>query len=564
MNKTYRISLQSRIQSLLVFLLALIVIVAMFAGPGILRDPIKWFFHTAFLASSWMLIWIALIFLFLSLFLFFVIRSARYFVTVESESLTLNLPYPQGFQQTRKGHLYNTIRLVDITRAVYTRFPQSVRIYSRTHMTRIIPLESLDNKEELLEALKGQLGEKLVVSKGLIDPLFLSQIASIVMVLVVCATWLIEPFDLSFVWTPVIEKPTLTFIHVKAYSLDEDGQSTWILSRDSFSDTYQVLKITGKNIESWEKLPSDYHDVQISHDSYGNPVVIKEEQTIQWQNGEWETIPFQGEKLRFSWRDRPTVQGSKFWETASFGGNKNHEIVGIDFASGQSERIPLPPGMEGDWLSNIQVNNDGSLTAEMTVNESKWLYIYKDGQWMQPGYPLEKGTWMFDPIDYCVDAEGRPWVLQGFSEGFRVGRYSPESNSWNWISLNPFSNQGEKYSALQVDQRGRLWLQGDIDYDDFVRVYDVLPKGLYELEEYNEYNSKLPHDFMITLGQDGKMWVAGDNLSYIDSNAPNLPQPAPDWLAALGTLTARLVIVFFYLCTAIIMVGTQTIVLRKK
>ena len=562
MNKTYRISLQSKIVSLVYFLLFLFLIVLIFAGPGILRDPIKWFFHTIYLMKTSMLLWPAFILLITALFAFLIYRTTKYSVSVGLASITLNLPFHYGFKQTQNGRLYNTIQFADITRAVYTRFPQSVRIYSRTHMTRIIPLISFEGKEELLETLNAQLGEKLIRKN--IDPLVFSQIGSIGITIVVFMTWMIEPFDFSFVWTPVIEKPAMTFILIQAYSLDEDGRSTWIVDRKPFSDTYRVMKVTGRNIESWENLPSDYRDIQVSHDGYGNPVIIKEKEIIRWQDGEWGIHPFEREKLRFQWRDRPTVLGTQFWGSISFEENKKHEITHFDFASNQSELIPLPPGMEKNWLSNVQVSNDGSFIVEMKVEEAKWLYVYKDGQWIEPGYPLEKGTWMFDPIDYCVDAEGRVWILQGFSEGFRVGRFLSDKNQWDWISLNPVSSQKEEFTALQVDQRGRLWLQGQIDYHEFVRVFEVLPQGLYELEEYNEYNSKLPRKFHITLGLDGKMWVAGDNLAYIDSNAPELPKPAPDWLAAMATITARMVVAFLYLCVTVLLIGVQAIVLRKK
>jgi hypothetical protein len=136
-------------------------------------------------------------------------------------------------------------------------------------------------------------------------------------------------------------------------------------------------------------------------------------------------------------------------------------------------------------------------------------------------------------------------------------------NGWEWISLTPYSQHRERYYALQVDQRGRLWLEGDIYDDFFVRVYDVLPKGLYEIVEYNRYNSNLGTESAITLGPDGKMWVAGDTVAYIDSNAPTLPKPLPDWLAFFGTITGEFVILFILICAGALMFVVQRQSVRK-
>ncbi|MEW5938148.1 MAG: hypothetical protein AB1750_00685, partial [Chloroflexota bacterium] len=93
--------------------------------------------------------------------------------------------------------------------------------------------------------------------------------------------------------------------------------------------------------------------------------------------------------------------------------------------------------------------------------------------------------------------------------------------------------------------------------DFFVRVYEVLPSSLYEIVEYNEENSNLQTGSPITLGPDGKMWIAGNTVAYIDSNAPDLPKPLPAWLAFFRTLTGRVVVFFIIICAGILAVVAQ-------
>jgi len=552
MNKTYRVRRQFKIISFFLNLPLFLIMVGMLAGPGIFRDPIKWLYHTIALAGSsmWLSFLIPLIFLVVMVIVFYgAIRSS---VVVDSTSITIN-----GISHLRAKY-------TDITRVLYLRFPQALRVYSQMYMTGTIPLYSLEDKEELLETIKAQLGEKFVVSKKAVDLFWLSQIISSLVTMLYLLSVGVKPYGFAFAWTPVIEKSMLAFMDVKAYSLDEDGQSVWVVGENSFSDMALVMKITGRKIEHWGNLPSDYSDAQISHDLAGNPVVIKENEIIRWQNEKWEGTLLNGEQFSYPWWDRPVVQGPKFWRVVMYGEENRINLIHFDFASDQSGLLPRLSDA-GGWADDLRVNADGSLLVKIRSDGSYLLYVFRDGHWMEPGYPLEKGLMPHrDPIDYCLDAEGNPWILQEFSDGYRVGRYVADGQRWDWISLNSLSTHGEEYEALQVDQRGRLWLEGRMDNGYFVRVYDVLPKGLYELEEYNDYNSNLEHDFLITLGPDGKMWVAGDNLAYIDSNAPTLPRPFPNWFAALGTIPVQFVIVILLLVSVIFMRVSQNAMPKEK
>jgi len=560
MNKTYRISLQSKIASLAYFLFFLFFIFVLFAGPGIFRDPVKWFFYTLYLVNISIFVWLGLILLIVIVIAFMIYRRTQYSVSIGTESILLNLPIYYGSKQMQNGRLYNTIKFADITRAVYMRFSQSIRIYSQTHMMRIIPLSSFDEKDELLEIIKNRLGEKFVLSQTIIDPLVLPQVATIIMSVILFTTYIIEPFDFLSVWTPVIEKPFMTFLNVRAYSLDEDVQSVWILSEKGFSDELQVWKANGHNIQVWDGLQSSYPYGQISHDENGNPVVIRENEITRWKNGVWASEPLAPPQSSISFRAHPTVYGSQFW-------NDYGTVSGKDFVTGKIETL-YPTPVADATAHGFRINPDGSLLVLIEKEDNGYLYQFKDNLWVEPGYSLGHIYPVFDLIDYFLDASGVPWALREIHENdkreYRVGYFSIEKNEWNWISLSPYSLRGEEFYSLQVDQRGRLWLEGHVDYREFVRVYDVLPNGLYEIVEYDEYNSNLETEIPITLGLDGKMWIAGNTLSYIDSNAPDLPKPAPDWLAAMGTITVRMVITFAYLSAAIWMSVAQTRASRKK
>ena len=405
-------------------------------------------------------------------------------------------------------------------------------------------------KDEILSLLSGYLREKFIIEHRNI-PIQAVTVVEWITIGLYLFILLIEPIRKDVAWKSVLYDSILTQIHLQSFSLDEDGQSVWIVDDKLLSNKRKIWKVNSENIQTWTGLESDNLGVQVSHAPDGSPAVITEKELFLLQNGVWKNQSLAGNEFRSSWRDRPTVHGTEFW-----GRNKFGEIFGMDFSTGDIVMLQHPDPTK-TFFDGFQVNADGSLLVEIEGVDGIYLYVYDDGKWIESGYFLDDKGWTPDSMDYCLDSDGTPWVLREFIDGFQVGYFSLEKANWEWISLNPYSAKSEEYYALQIDKRGRLWLQGDIDFDDFVRVYEVLSGGLYEIVEYNEYNSNFQSEFLITLGSDGKMWSAGDTLTWIDSNAPDLPRPLPEWIAVFGTFPVKITIQILFILAMLLVVFAQ-------
>ena len=223
---------------------------------------------------------------------------------------------------------------------------------------------------------------------------------------------------------------------------------------------------------------------------------------------------------------------------------------------------------------------DGSLLVLMTGENQIRLYLLRDDEWLEPGYPV----FMPSPAgvsDFTVDSAGRIWLLLAVGPGkYALGRFDPETTAWDWGELESEQDFYGYYRSMEVDERGRAWLSGAVyrKQSAGVGVFEGLVLDVFELTadgqarrfvRYTADNSNYQSSYSMSysgahLGVDGRMWAADDRLVWVDSTAHDLPNPLPDWIVAVTSREGRLILLSFSLVVLVMYAVVYALVWRVK
>lgn len=345
---------------------------------------------------------------------------------------------------------------------------------------------------------------------------------------------------------------------VEAFALDSDD-TVWIITEAGLENDCRVHHIMGSETRTWD-MPDDVSrlsgcgfPIGLARDDAGRPVVVYGDQLLHWDGKVWQHEFFapveSGLRVGSGW---VASRGARLWGTAESASGSESVLFSLDISSGEFRIVTPPASAVNDGLvmsHYFHQSVDGSLLVLMTGENQVRLYLLRDDEWLEPGYPI----FMPSPAgvsNFLADSAGRIWLLLEVGRGkYALGRFDPETTAWDWSELDSGCNAcGERYFYMDVDTLGRVWLRG---YDSNGRILNVfeLPSGgsaqhiVRYTSDNSNYQSSYPMSYSgVRLGSDGRMWAADDRLVWLDSTARELPRPLPDWILPLTGGGARVVL----------------------
>jgi hypothetical protein len=379
------------------------------------------------------------------------------------------------------------------------------------------------------------------------------------------------------------------FNSVETFALDSDG-TPWIVAESGSVDDCRVHHITHSGTQTWD-LPDDV-DGQlgcgfprgVAQDGAGRPVVIYVDRLLHWDGEAWLREPFAPAESGLSvYPGWVASRDSQVWGTAETANGSESVLFGLDLSSGEWRVVPPPDSAVNDGLAmsyRFHQSADGSLLVLMTGENQVRLYLLRDGEWLEPGYPI----FMPSPagiLDFATDSAGRIWLLLAVGSGkYALGRFDPETTAWDWGELESEQDLYRFYRSMEVDERGRVWLAGLASRKQSagVATFAGLILDVFELTAdgqarrivcYTTDNSNYQSGYSMNyggthLGVDGRMWAAEDRLVWVDSTAHNLPDPLPDWIVAVTSGDARLILLSFSLVVLVMYAAVYALAQRAR
>jgi hypothetical protein len=333
---------------------------------------------------------------------------------------------------------------------------------------------------------------------------------------------------------------------VTAFTFDRSG-TLWMVVKTFPTDSQEVWRMGAEKVTQWSVPPmvtltgksDDIFQVvsHISIDANGYPWLVFGENLFRWTGEDWERVDI-GE----GWL-RKTIAGSRqMWVWNALAGKAASPFVGVDITSGYALPVALPePAVKlGMKITEIRTAVDGSALVLASGKDQCRLYFFDDGQWHENVLTFD--TLKSCPDEFTLDPQGHVWVLslEDINQNtndytYKIGKHDFDSQAWTWYTVTLSSkdalNGYHSIQSLTVDGRERLWLRADRQVD----VWEPLADGtLQRIVQYTSENSGYPgYGNNLYQNRDGRIWIAGGKLAWIDSNAENLPRPLPDWISGL-------------------------------
>lgn len=214
----------------------------------------------------------------------------------------------------------------------------------------------------------------------------------------------------------------------------------------------------------------------------------------------------------------------------------------MDFSTGERNTYPFPELVVSSELRllGMKINPDGSLLARFTDKDKpEYLYHFSNGEWQEA--PILFTFKTENIYVFCEDAQGTVYVITtDFSreiKNWRLGFYGQTTSAWNWTERQLGESDRIKgyLRDIAMDNYGRIWVIGIYDNQtksdrlmNFVSVFQKNGNQLQLLEEYTDNNSNIDYIQQITT-TDGRVWLKGRSLYWVDTQTEELPSPLPVW-----------------------------------
>jgi hypothetical protein len=341
-----------------------------------------------------------------------------------------------------------------------------------------------------------------------------------------------------------VERRPWGYENVRTFSLDHDN-NFWITAWKS--DGYLIYKFPDDAGSDWKLRESlleeyDYPEL-VSANHAGAPIVWMNDRAVHYQNGTWQSIPYQDNLDVDYWQFRGVVSGEQGWIIDEEGAD--NRLLKINALSGDWD-VLLPPAtaeQENLLLQSMKQTVNGEILVLAESDTNGRVYLLTEDIWETREYAflLPNGG---RSIDYFLDKDNSLWVLFSSRKEPIVQKIS--SAGTIQVTHIPVSGEMKKrewYSSIVVDSSERLWISGS--YPAFVAVFTPVWDGdSTEIVRYTEKNSNYKSEVSTepVLLPDGKIWSFGRMISSIDSNLKVLPAPLPNWFASLDLNIMRLVI----------------------
>lgn len=321
----------------------------------------------------------------------------------------------------------------------------------------------------------------------------------------------------------------------------ESSSSVWIVTRDYVSEQLTINHLDGNKTQSWtipgnEMSGTNARHVQILVDSKQQPVLVGQDNLYVPAGTAWGKIPYPaGYSADLDRLSTASNLSNEIWAVLTNQELDHPDLLihiqadhpqpqPVELADPETHQLIRPqkivPAPDGSFLlqdgKRIYVIRNGTIQLhydvmtrdqlgieDFTLLNNKELYV------LLSSFPAQEGS-----VER-IDAQGQPTLTQ-----------------LPMVAAEP--NGPERfYESIEVDSHGRLWIGGNYPY--FMAVFEPDWQGTArKMVEYNEYNSSYQNGGYgsdVVMSSDGRIWSADDRLVWIDSNAAELPEPLPDWLA---------------------------------
>lgn len=467
-------------------------------------------------------------------------------------------PFSIKYEKVRSLMLgvFGTVEIIDMSGAKYTLSP--LLFDNRYGEDIVIELKNRVPPEAIAPSMK----DTGTIEKWYRQSRIMAVISLLIAALLLFVLFL-EPPHSWFINVWEIETRLPLFEHVDEYSVDPQG-GFWVFSQGW--KNYHIFHSPKMGDNAWEwKRDSAFggpYPKYISVMEDGTPLIWLDTGVLSYVVDDWKEISFKGEQ-KIILLDG-TVSGRYGWFV-----DKQGHVVNVDALTGTWSELALPETAEQRGLLPISASpmSDGDLLVLMSNDVESRVYRLSNGKWTDQEIPVIRANGSVK--DYFLDGDNALWVLLEVEYGnFVVEKIDSLGNvSLTQLpeSLNNEERVINKYRALMVDSRGRLWM-----YDAFPTSVVVFePRwndNAHELVRYTENNSNFQNgtSFPPVLTADGKIWSFDEQIISVDTNLKDLPKPMPSWYAALDWNTIRLILSLSQIAALYFPLIQWSLLARKK
>jgi hypothetical protein len=275
-----------------------------------------------------------------------------------------------------------------------------------------------------------------------------------------------------------------------------------------------------------------FSDVAIISDTENNPTILTRDVNYTLQNGVWEKWNFRTEQYQnFQINEFVNTENEIWMIVRSQGDNSIVHVLGGDRAS---TSIPFPnDGEDQKYAQALALSPNGVLAVLIADGKEQGIFLLEDGVWLPHSYPLKVDE-AFNVQDIAIDASENVYALisSPFYEKVVIRKYNSTGSFETYFIEEKYGRSTySDYDNLLVDSRSRLWLLSRFTDDGKILVLDPVWEGqANELVYYSHAISDYQMNMFVNKPQlttDGRIWLVGANLAWIDTTADILPQPLP-------------------------------------
>ena len=340
----------------------------------------------------------------------------------------------------------------------------------------------------------------------------------------------------------------------------------WVVSTD-FNSEKLIVRYDEKEWDWTRPQPGEdgktFPWVVVLSDIQGQPTLIGSEVNKTWQNGAWTQWKYYGAYSLIPITGYFVNTNEKAWLVLS-GGNGERDLVVATAGKTSVDLIKLPEFAEQRKYQPALVSllpDETVLVLAGNKEESK-VFLLKDGNWLEKSYQVP-----FSNINrvqgFTLDASGRLYLL--FYEDFKDKRFVVEMVDGETVTATHFVSDSS-LSYLLIDAGNRVWVFLE-SYGGGVMVLQPVWGGEAELVAfYSENNSNFPAYLRSApeISADGKIWVLGGQLLWLDGTASELPRPLPDWLADFSDIGSLKKMYYFMWTAFVFFIGSLVLKLMSN
>jgi hypothetical protein len=324
------------------------------------------------------------------------------------------------------------------------------------------------------------------------------------------------------------------FDEVTALSVKQNG-SIWVATNNRGGAAKMHFYENGSSTTYPVPDPVDdyaFSNAAIISDVENNPTVLTEDVNYTLQNGVWEQWNFRTEQYQQLQTVEFVNTENEIWMIIRSQGQNS--LIHVLAGEKVSTVIPFPDDREDQrYAQALAISPRGVVAVLIADDKKQEIFLLENGVWLSQSYPVEVEE-AFYIQDIAIDSGGDVYVLisSPFYEKVVLRKYTPTGSFETYfIEEKNGRSIDSVYNNLLLDSRNRLWLFSRFNDDGTILVLEpVWGEEARELVHYNSLISNYKMSMHVNKPQltlDGRIWVLGPNLAWIDTTVDTLPQSLP-------------------------------------